>query len=49
MLQTVLLEGITRLQLPTCPQHLPHPLSPAHPLIRAIRDITVVVKIVAQC
>ena len=36
------MEGITRLRLPT------HPLSPTHPFIHAIRDITVVVKKVAQ-
>ena len=40
---TVQLEGITSLWLPTCPHH---PLSPParRPLIRAIHDITVVVK-----
>ena len=38
--QTVLLEGTTHLWLPTCPT--------THPLISAIRDITVVVKKVAQ-
>ena len=36
---------LTRLQLPTHPRH---PLPPAHPLIRAICDITVAVKKVAQ-
>ena len=41
LLQTVQLDGVTRLRLPT-------PLPPAHPLIHAIRDITVVVKKVAQ-
>ena len=35
----VQLDGLTRLRLPT---------RPAHPLIHAIRDITVVVKKVAQ-
>ena len=38
---------ITRLRLPTCPS-TPRTLLPAHPLIRAICDITVVVKKVAQ-
>ena len=46
--QTVLLEGVTCLRLPTFPHHPPHPLPPAHPLIFAISDITVVVKKVAQ-
>ena len=48
VLHTFQLEGITQLRLPTCPFHLSHPLSPAHPLIHAIHDITVVVKKVAQ-
>ena len=38
----VQLGGLTR------PLHPPHPLPPAHPLIHAIRDITAVVKKVAQ-
>ena len=42
LLQTVLMEGLTRLRLPTRPLH------PPHPLICAIRYITVVVKKVAQ-
>ena len=46
--QTVLLEGITCLLLSTHPQLPSHTLPPAHPLISAIRDITVVVKKVAQ-
>ena len=37
------MEGVTRLRLPTHPQH-----SPVHPLIHAILDITVTVKKVAQ-
>ena len=40
LLQTVQLEGVTHLRLPTHPT----PLLPAHPLIHAICDITVVVK-----
>ena len=40
----VQLEDITHLQLSTHPNHLP----PTHPLIHAIRDITVVVNKVAQ-
>ena len=44
LLQTVQMDGVTRLRLPTHPT----PLPPAHPLIHAIRDITVVVKKVAQ-
>ena len=48
LLQTVLMEGLTRLRLLTYPFHPPHPLLSAHPLIRAIHDITVVVKKVAQ-
>ena len=42
--RSLLLEGITCLQLPTCPHHPRHPLPSTHSLIRAIRDITVVVK-----
>ena len=37
----VLMVALTRLQLPTHPRHPP---SPTHPLIHAIRDITVAVK-----
>ena len=48
LFQTVLMEGLTRLRLPTSPFHPPHPLPSAHPLIRAIRDNTMVVKKVAQ-
>ena len=42
------MEGLTRLRIPTRPLHPPNPLPPTHPLIRAIRDITVAVKKVAQ-
>ena len=48
--KTVLLEGITHLQLPTRYHHQlysPPAFPPSHPLIRAIHDITVVVKKVA--
>ena len=38
--------GLTRLRLPT--PHPPAPLTPAHPFIHAICDITVTVKKVAQ-
>ena len=44
----LLMVGLTRLRLPTHPRHPPAPLPPAHPLIHAIRDITVTVKKVAQ-
>ena len=44
----VLMEGLTHLWLPTFPHHLPYPLSLSYPLIRAICDITVAVKKVAQ-
>ena len=40
----VLMVALTHLQLPTHPWHLPTFLPPAHPLIRAICDITVAVK-----
>ena len=42
----LLMEALTRLQLPTHPRHPPPP--PTHPLILAICDITVAVKKVAQ-
>ena len=38
----VLIVALTRLWLPTCP--CPCPLSPTHPLTRAISGITVTVK-----
>ena len=44
LFQTVKLEGVTRLQLPTHPTPLPL----THPFIRAIQDISVVVKKVTQ-
>ena len=44
----VLMEGLTRLRLPTRPLHSPHPLPTRPPPIHAIRDITVVVKKVVQ-
>ena len=43
----VLMVALTRLQLLTHP-HPHHPPPPSHPLIRAICDITVAVKKVAQ-
>ena len=43
----VLMVALTRLWLPTHPV-TPIPLPPAHPLIRAICDITVTVKKVTQ-
>ena len=43
----VLMVALTRLRLHTQPA-TPTPLPPAHPLIRAICDITVAVKKVAQ-
>ena len=42
------MEGLTYLQLPTLLHRPPHPFSPSHPFICAIRDITVAVKKVAQ-
>ena len=49
------MEGLTRLRLPARHLHPPHlllllthPFLPTHPLYRAIRDITVAVKEVAQ-
>ena len=49
----LLMVGLTHLRLPTHPASPPPrlpptPLSPAHPLIHAICDITVTVKKVAQ-
>ena len=41
----ILMVALTHLQLPTHPHH---PQPPSHPLIRAICDITVAVKKVAQ-
>ena len=43
----VLMVALTRLRLPTHPRHS-HPFPPAHPPIRAICDITVAVKTLAQ-
>ena len=48
LLQTVQLEGLTCLRLPTRPSTHPTSLPLTHPLIHAIHDITVVVKKVAQ-
>ena len=42
------MEGLTHLQLPTLSHHPPHPLPPSHSLMRAICDITVAVKKIAQ-
>ena len=47
LVQTVLIEDLTHLRLPTLPHHPSHS-SPTHPLIFATHDITVVGKIVAQ-
>ena len=42
------MEGLTRLRLRTRPLHPPHPLLLTHLLYRAIYDITVAVKEVAE-
>ena len=47
-LQTVLLAALTRLRLPTRPHRPPHPPPARPPPITCIRDITAVVKKLAQ-
>ena len=49
VVQTILTESLTHLRLPTLPLHCsPYPLPPAHPLICAPCDITMVVNKGAQ-
>ena len=42
------MEGLTHLQLPTCTLHPPHAPTTHPPLQRAIPDITLTVKKIAQ-